>query len=492
MRNQCEVVIVTILLLSALMVPSVISGNEDISTSIANDIDVSKVPIGIAATGDLVGKIAFTSNRDGNDEIFVMDADGTNVVQLTDNGASDTDPDGYCQLSCPDADGDGVCDAVDNCPDDPGPAWNCGCPCPGGGVGDVVFIMDTSGSMDDEFNALCSKIETVISDLQSQGINITYKIVGITKNRRCTSDYVKKMVSNPISNHQEDWGPATQDIAEKYSWRAGATRIIIPLSDEGPDNGYPITSDDLTSITNAKASAKANDVRVSPIICSKSSGCTDAEHNTMVSLAQDLASGTGGTPFTSSDPGADLADGIRNLLGRGVCDRDGDGVPDGCDPYPDDYCRCGDHDGDGIDDCAKNCPCEPCVSIKVEVSINKNSYTPGDVFVYNVSVMNNQISKGAEKSRIAISYGLIDPTPKTFIIGTRMPDISLSDAYNFSGDFIVPDDVYSGKYLFFAAASDLETGCSGIDAEPYSIRLTRISKASIEEAWKNWLEIVEK
>ncbi len=73
-----------------------------------------------------------------------------------------------------------------------------------------------------------------------------------------------------------------------------------------------------------------------------------------------------------------------------------------------------------------------------------------------------------------------------------MPDISLSDAYNFSGDFIVPDDVYSGKYIFFAAASDLETGCSGIDAEPYSIRLTRISKASKEAAWKNWLEIVDK
>ncbi|RLG29621.1 hypothetical protein DRN97_11600, partial [Methanosarcinales archaeon] len=73
------------------------------------------------------------------------------------------------------------------------------------------------------------------------------------------------MVTNPISDHQEDWGPATQDIAEEYSWRAGATRIIILMSDEGPDDGCPITSDDHTSITNAIASAKANDVRVSPV-----------------------------------------------------------------------------------------------------------------------------------------------------------------------------------------------------------------------------------
>jgi hypothetical protein len=35
------------------------------------------------------GKIAFVSNRDGNREIFVMNADGTNQTQLTNN----TEPD---------------------------------------------------------------------------------------------------------------------------------------------------------------------------------------------------------------------------------------------------------------------------------------------------------------------------------------------------------------------------------------------------------------
>ena len=36
-------------------------------------------------------KIAFTSNRDGNNEIYVMNADGTNQTRLTDNPAFDTD-----------------------------------------------------------------------------------------------------------------------------------------------------------------------------------------------------------------------------------------------------------------------------------------------------------------------------------------------------------------------------------------------------------------
>jgi len=38
------------------------------------------------------GKIAFTSDRDGNREIYVMDADGTNQVRLTNNSVVDDHP----------------------------------------------------------------------------------------------------------------------------------------------------------------------------------------------------------------------------------------------------------------------------------------------------------------------------------------------------------------------------------------------------------------
>jgi len=36
-----------------------------------------------------VGKIAFQTNRDGNVEIYAMDADGTGLVNLTNNPAAD-------------------------------------------------------------------------------------------------------------------------------------------------------------------------------------------------------------------------------------------------------------------------------------------------------------------------------------------------------------------------------------------------------------------
>ncbi len=38
------------------------------------------------------GKIAFSSDRDGNQEIYVMNADGTNQTNLTNNPANDSSP----------------------------------------------------------------------------------------------------------------------------------------------------------------------------------------------------------------------------------------------------------------------------------------------------------------------------------------------------------------------------------------------------------------
>ena len=54
----------------------------------------SLVSVSVFACGGSSGpdQIAFTSTRDGDSEIFVMDADGTNVRQLTTNDDLDEDP----------------------------------------------------------------------------------------------------------------------------------------------------------------------------------------------------------------------------------------------------------------------------------------------------------------------------------------------------------------------------------------------------------------
>ena len=84
-------------------------------------------------------KIAFTSNRDGNDEIYVMNADGTNPVNLTNNPAEDRGPpiwspdgtqiffgsnrDGNFEVYVMNADGSNPVNLTNNPAEDNFPSW---------------------------------------------------------------------------------------------------------------------------------------------------------------------------------------------------------------------------------------------------------------------------------------------------------------------------------------------------------------------------------
>jgi Tol biopolymer transport system component len=84
------------------------------------------------------GKIVFETNRDGNEEIYTMNSDGTNRVDLTRNPADDTDPrwsadgsrivfasnrTGNYQLYTMNADGSGVTRVTHDANDDRRPTW---------------------------------------------------------------------------------------------------------------------------------------------------------------------------------------------------------------------------------------------------------------------------------------------------------------------------------------------------------------------------------
>ena len=84
------------------------------------------------------GRIVFETNRDGNEEIYTMNSDGTNRVDLTRNPADDTDPrwsadgarivfasnrTGNYQLYTMNADGSGVARVTHDGNDDRRPTW---------------------------------------------------------------------------------------------------------------------------------------------------------------------------------------------------------------------------------------------------------------------------------------------------------------------------------------------------------------------------------
>ncbi|MFT7484386.1 MAG: hypothetical protein ACI9F9_000226 [Candidatus Paceibacteria bacterium] len=211
---------------------------------------------------------------------------------------------------------------------------------------DVVFIMDTSGSMSDEGNALCNSINGVVSDLLTQGIQVNASFYGITTlgfsclqgtvaNELGTS--VPGSTPQPDLNHLEDWGPATSIVSDRFNWTPGSVRVIVPISDEGSQNGNPNNTADTDAILNAIEIAVANGVICSPI---SGTGSTNA----VIQQAADLAAGTGGMNFISSDPDLDLAGAIAMLL-TDACvsasDCNDNGIPDECDQ---------DSNGNGIPD----------------------------------------------------------------------------------------------------------------------------------------------
>lgn len=85
------------------------------------------------------GRIAFVSDRDGNDEIYLMDADGTNLVNLTNHPADDRAPawspdglriafasnrDGNDEIHVMEADGTNVINLTNHPANDAEPSWS--------------------------------------------------------------------------------------------------------------------------------------------------------------------------------------------------------------------------------------------------------------------------------------------------------------------------------------------------------------------------------
>lgn len=123
--------------------PRALAGEESTSMPAAPTATDAQAPTPPSATDDhSEGRIAFTSQRDGNNEIYAMNADGSGLTRLTNNSAGDSHPDwspdgrkiafasrrdgGENQIYVMNADGSGVERVTDNSNsiDNGSPSWS--------------------------------------------------------------------------------------------------------------------------------------------------------------------------------------------------------------------------------------------------------------------------------------------------------------------------------------------------------------------------------
>jgi hypothetical protein len=191
---------------------------------------------------------------------------------------------------------------------------------------DVVFINDSSGSMWDERNTLCNVINTVITGLSNMGFHLNYRIYVLSNSNNlvsllpCEQD---RLLYNSCGGNDtgdnEMWGPAVAERAQNYPWRPGATRIIIPISDEGPYCGDGCNVDDTNSITNAINAANANNVFVFPIQGNGASACCSNNMDALVA-----GTNANDKKFLFSGNANDMARDISNAIIMAVWDSDQD------------------------------------------------------------------------------------------------------------------------------------------------------------------------
>jgi len=211
---------------------------------------------------------------------------------------------------------------------------------------DIVFVIDTSGSMYDDINAIGSAAESAIQNLDCPECDVYVRasFLGITGTYGTVFD---QTVENYVSNQggtsdylaYESNGVAVSEMVEWYDWNDDSTadqdyyKAVVTIGDEGTYYGYPVTQDDYDAAYQANQDAIDEDVFLF-------SWVTDDPYAGVVDLFDVMATGGSAAGYVFGDTGGDL---INDAAGTGdvedyleyiICTAAGGGTGGGTEPVP--------------------------------------------------------------------------------------------------------------------------------------------------------------
>ncbi|GAB6097476.1 hypothetical protein JCM14469_37300 [Desulfatiferula olefinivorans] len=147
---------------------------------------------------------------------------------------------------------------------------------------DIVFVSDTSASMNDEMGFISNNIQTIVENIDCPDCDVfiratflgmmgTYGIFNET-----VRHYVQTASGNTsigIANHSEDNGPAVTDMVNWFDWDDALNypdqnyyKAIVTIGDEGTEDGHPVYENDWDAALTANQAAIANDIMVFSLI----------------------------------------------------------------------------------------------------------------------------------------------------------------------------------------------------------------------------------
>ncbi len=197
--------------------PTFIATNTNTPTPTDTPTPTTIPPTATPIPPAVEGRIAFYSNRDGNDEIYVMNTDGTGQIRLTNNPASERMPswssdgeriafesnrDGNDEIYVMNIDSTSQTRLTNNPTNDWAPVWSPDSQC-------IAFISDRYGDLE-------------IYVMNTDGSGMTYL----------------------TDNHADDWLP---------SWSPDGTRIVFQSDRDGNHEIYVMNADgsEQTRLTNS-------------------------------------------------------------------------------------------------------------------------------------------------------------------------------------------------------------------------------------------------